>query len=240
LPLASTHLDRCAGEVVEDDDERVEAHGQPLRDVTVATPLTTLRWCWTVRNHRTTYSGVVALDPPRPVAPIPAAVVRDFVNTDDHETGEDALSTTSGLGRYLRAEGLWDGVGTVRRAHLDSALLLRSALRGALEHHHDGLSRPPDELRRAFGDVPVALDYAVDRGPVPTAGGTGAAQALARVAVAAHECAALGIWDRLKVCSADDCAWAYYDHSKNRSRNWCEYGCGNKVKTRAYRARQRA
>nr|WP_238993230.1 CGNR zinc finger domain-containing protein [Nocardioides caldifontis] len=46
------------------------------------------------------------------------------------------------------------------------------------------------------------------------------------------------------MCAADDCAWAYYDHSRNRSRNrsrnWCELGCGNKAKTRAYRERLRA
>jgi predicted RNA-binding Zn ribbon-like protein len=60
------------------------------------------------------------------------------------------------------------------------------------------------------------------------------------VAVSAHVAVASGDWARLKVCAFDECAWAYYDHSKNRSRAYCEYGCGNKVKTRAYRARQRA
>lgn len=58
--------------------------------------------------------------------------------------------------------------------------------------------------------------------------------------MAAHEAASEGIWWRLKICSYDECEWAYYDHSKNRSRAWREYGCGNLVKTRAYRARQRA
>ena len=62
--------------------------------------------------------------------------------------------------------------------------------------------------------------------------------ALARIGLAAHEATAEGIWWRLKICASDECEWAYYDHSKNRSRNWCEYGCGNKLKTRAYRARQ--
>jgi predicted RNA-binding Zn ribbon-like protein len=173
------------------------------------------------------------------VAPLPAAVVRDFVNTEDHETGEDALSTTTGLGDYLQAEQLWDGTGIVRRTHLERARLLRSGLREALEQHHDGEDRPLEGLRRALGDMPVMLDWSVEQGPVLTAAGTGVARAVALVAVAAHECATQGIWDRLKVCSADDCAWAYYDRSKNRSRNWCEYGCGNKVKTRAYRERRR-
>ena len=62
--------------------------------------------------------------------------------------------------------------------------------------------------------------------------------ALARIGLAAHEATTEGLWWRLKICASDECEWAYYDHSKNRSRNWCEYGCGNKLKTRAYRARQ--
>ena len=61
---------------------------------------------------------------------------------------------------------------------------------------------------------------------------------LARIAIAAHTATTERTWPRLKICAWDECEWAYYDHSKNRSRHWCEYGCGNKVKTRAYRARE--
>ena len=49
-----------------------------------------------------------------------------------------------------------------------------------------------------------------------------------------------GTWWRLKICASDECEWAYYDHSKNRSRQWCEYGCGNRIKSRNFRARQAA
>jgi predicted RNA-binding Zn ribbon-like protein len=171
--------------------------------------------------------------------PHEAAVVRDFVNTDDHETGEDALATTAGLAAYLRGEGLWNGDGPVRGNHLDRALRLRSGLREALEQNHDGRTDQLPQLQSTLATLPVALDWSPGRGPFLTAGGTGVLQALARVAVAAHECAVQGSWERLKICSSDDCAWAYYDHSRNRSRNWCEYGCGNKIKTRAYRQRRR-
>ena len=47
-------------------------------------------------------------------------------------------------------------------------------------------------------------------------------------------------WERLKICPADECGWAFFDASKNQSRNWCEWGCGNRAKTRNYRARRRA
>jgi predicted RNA-binding Zn ribbon-like protein len=48
-------------------------------------------------------------------------------------------------------------------------------------------------------------------------------------------------WNRLKACRLDNCQWAFYDTSKNRSRTWCSMKvCGNRAKARAYRERQRA
>ena len=48
-----------------------------------------------------------------------------------------------------------------------------------------------------------------------------------------------GEWDRLKVCLSDECLWAFYDRSRNRSRHWCSMDvCGNRAKTRAYRAKR--
>jgi predicted RNA-binding Zn ribbon-like protein len=44
--------------------------------------------------------------------------------------------------------------------------------------------------------------------------------------------------DRLRVCAADDCADVVLDLSKNRSRRFCDSGCGNRANVAAYRARQ--
>jgi predicted RNA-binding Zn ribbon-like protein len=64
--------------------------------------------------------------------------------------------------------------------------------------------------------------------------------ALGSVVGAVATTAADGHWSRLKACPADDCRWAFYDVSRNRSRTWCSMdSCGNRTKTRAYRARQR-
>src|SRR5688572_26699594 len=30
-----------------------------------------------------------------------------------------------------------------------------------------------------------------------------------------------GTWERMKVCAAEDCRWAFYDRSRNHSRMWC-------------------
>jgi predicted RNA-binding Zn ribbon-like protein len=46
--------------------------------------------------------------------------------------------------------------------------------------------------------------------------------------------------DRLRVCAADDCSDVVVDLSKNRSRRFCESGCGNRANVAAYRARQAA
>jgi predicted RNA-binding Zn ribbon-like protein len=60
------------------------------------------------------------------------------------------------------------------------------------------------------------------------------------VLVAVNDAVADGTWPRIRICSSDECAWAYFDSTKNRSRTYCEWGCGNRIKTRNYRARRRA
>jgi predicted RNA-binding Zn ribbon-like protein len=48
-----------------------------------------------------------------------------------------------------------------------------------------------------------------------------------------------GSWSRLKACR--NCRWCFYDESPNRSARWCSMQlCGNRKKTRDYRARKRS
>ena len=178
-------------------------------------------------------------DLPRPDAPPAIAVVRDFVNTTDRETGSDEITTAADLVRYLTAEGLLTASARGSRDDLDLARRLRTGLRQALEQNHDRGADPLPQLGRALAELRVELGWSV-AGPLLVPSAAGVRGALARIGIAAHEAAADGLWWRLKICSSDECEWAYYDHSKNRSRQWCEYGCGNRVKTRNYRARQRA
>ncbi|MGZ6979737.1 MAG: CGNR zinc finger domain-containing protein, partial [Acidimicrobiia bacterium] len=43
-----------------------------------------------------------------------------------------------------------------------------------------------------------------------------------------------------KACRHDECQWAFYDRSRNRSGQWCVMAvCGNRNKARSYRERQR-
>ncbi len=178
-------------------------------------------------------------DLPRPDVPAPIAVVRDFVNTTDHETGIDELTAQAELGRYLTREGLLEGNARATADDLALARRLRAGLRKALEANHDGDTEALPELSSALQELPVALAWSREGPTLRTTAG-GVRGALAKIGLAAQEAANEGLWWRLKICSHDECEWAYFDHSKNQSRSWCEYGCGNKVKTRAYRARQRA
>ena len=183
---------------------------------------------------------MTTLELARPDVPPPIAVVRDFVNTTDHETGTDDLDTPDALADHLSNAGLLRPRGeAATEQDLASALRLRAGLRLALEQNHGSLVGPLPALSRALRELPVVLDWD-DAGPVLRTTAIGVRGALAQIGLAVHDSAARDLWWRLKICASDDCAWAYYDHSKNRSRNWCEYGCGNKLKTRAYRARQRA
>lgn len=46
---------------------------------------------------------------------------------------------------------------------------------------------------------------------------------------------------RIKLCENSDCRWVFYDRSRSRTRRWCEgaSGCGNLLKVRRFRKRQK-
>jgi predicted RNA-binding Zn ribbon-like protein len=168
-----------------------------------------------------------------------AVVVRDFANTLDIELGTDQLDSTESLTRWLRTSGLAPDADVASPGELDLARRLRSGLREALRLNHDGETGPLADLDAALALLPVRLVWD-GHAPGLSASARGVLGGLARVALSAHHAVAAGDWARLKICALDECSFAYYDRSKNRSRAYCESGCSNKVKTRAYRARQRA
>jgi predicted RNA-binding Zn ribbon-like protein len=178
---------------------------------------------------------------PAPVVGVPAALalVRDFVNTTDHETNTDDLTTTAELTAYLHRVGLLPWRTRSTPDDLALARQLRQGLRRSLELNHDGSRDAIPPLEEALARLLIRLEWDGDRSRlVPVE--SGVTGALAGIAVAMNQAVADGTWWRLKICSDDECEWAYYDGSKNRARNWCEYGCGNRAKVRAYRERRRA
>jgi predicted RNA-binding Zn ribbon-like protein len=44
---------------------------------------------------------------------------------------------------------------------------------------------------------------------------------------------------RLKTCDNADCCWVFYDTTRSRTRRWCAVGCGDLIKVREFRQRQK-
>ncbi|WP_425459338.1 CGNR zinc finger domain-containing protein [Flexivirga caeni] len=60
---------------------------------------------------------------------------------------------------------------------------------------------------------------------------------LVEVAMALVDVVRLGELGRLRTCAADDCDGVLVDLSRNRSKRYCDLGCGNRLNAAAYRAR---
>ena len=161
-----------------------------------------------------------------------------FTNSVDHDEGTDDLTTPEELSSWLAEHGLLSQPIRTTPADLALALRLRDALHEAMVGNHDGV--PDLRALQAVGyDLPFLLTQ-VDGRPGLRPRWDGVRGALSQILVAVNDAVADDSWRRLKICSFDECTWAFYDATKNRSRAYCEWGCGNKIKTRNYRARQRA
>ena len=62
----------------------------------------------------------------------------------------------------------------------------------------------------------------------------------AEAAMAMVDVVRSGELDRLRICEAEDCDGVIVDLSKNRSRRYCDRGCGNRMAVQAYRERKRS
>jgi predicted RNA-binding Zn ribbon-like protein len=170
-----------------------------------------------------------------------------FTNSEDHELNTDDLTTRAQLTRWLFDHGLLERRVAATDDELALARQLRAGLHDALVANHDG-SSDYSALEIAASQLPLRLSGSAAAAepvqPVLQPGlrpvQDGIRGALSRVLIAVNSSVADGTWQRLKICSADDCLWAFFDTTKNRSRAWCEWGCGNKAKTRNYRARKKA
>ncbi|MER6172421.1 CGNR zinc finger domain-containing protein [Streptosporangium sp. NPDC001681] len=171
----------------------------------------------------------------------PADLVIDFVNTYDVESDTDSIPTPAALAAWLGGRGLIRPGEVADETDLATAVGLREGLRAALRHDHDrpgGADGHGAGLPRAFAALPLRVTLTAD-GPVLEPVVTGVLGGLAEIAAAVMGTHAGGMWSRLKVCAESTCQWAFVDSSKNRSRSWCSMRvCGNRTKTRAYRARR--
>jgi predicted RNA-binding Zn ribbon-like protein len=174
-------------------------------------------------------------------APGQLEYVRDFVNTLDIDEDTEELVSPEALASWLAERDLLPEDASVGPASLQRAIELREALRQLLLANNGGPLEPGavETLNRTVADAALAVQFDGAGEPALAVTGSGAATAVAPIVAIVYEAMVNDTWPRLKACRADDCQWAFYDESRNRSGTWCDMAvCGNRAKVRAYRERQ--
>ncbi len=172
------------------------------------------------------------------MAPGPLALVEAFLRT------RNEIGDAADLDRWRTRHGL---PGPVTEEAYRRALRLREALRSLALVNNGGPAEP-----HAVALVNAEIEAC---GLRPEIGADGASlrvrrpddakdrpgdRLLGAVLGAVADAMTGGSWPRMKVCAADDCNYAFYDHTRNRSGRWCDVaGCGANARMRAYRRRRR-
>jgi predicted RNA-binding Zn ribbon-like protein len=172
-------------------------------------------------------------------------LIQEFVNTNDVEGGSDEVGSPEALRDWLATRGFLEAALTPDPAAHARAIAVREGIR-ALGRANNG--EPLDTaalaaMNAAAGATPlvVALDADHGAGGWQLSPGSGGVDGyVGRVLAAVTATMADGSFSRLKACRNDTCRWLFHDRSRNRSGTWCSMaGCGSRMKSRAYRARQR-
>jgi predicted RNA-binding Zn ribbon-like protein len=176
----------------------------------------------------------------------------DFANTLDvrhfihhgavHEQG-DELKGTRELGAWMSRRGLLFTNAKISPAMFETALQLRAALRDYLQR--DPLERGKNSealrsLNRMIGLFPLVAEARGKDGLMLKAARDDALAGLSAIVAEFYDASRNGTLDRLKMCASDECRRVFFDRSKPATRRWCMSTlCGNRIKTRNYRERQR-
>jgi predicted RNA-binding Zn ribbon-like protein len=174
-------------------------------------------------------------------APGGLVLVQRFVNTRNYLSGGDLLADAEKATAWLTGHGLLEVGERIGERERERLVEFREALRKLLSANN---GRPGSDTQ-ALNDLVTSVDLRVRFGSdgrpgLESAPGGGLVERvvgrlLAEVVLAEAE----GRWDRLKACSNEECRWAFYDVSKNRSGRWCTMQvCGARHKMRAYRKRK--
>jgi predicted RNA-binding Zn ribbon-like protein len=175
---------------------------------------------------------------------MPLLRVQAFLNTIDVEDEVDLLAEPAAAQDWLIEAGMLAPGSEVTDADLELAREVRDCLRSLLAEDGDAPENAAEDLaalRRLSAEHSVRLT--VGNGGILGLGG-GAAEnvgdGLFDLLLIIRGAQEDGTWSRLKVCANPDCAWVFYDRSRNQQGNWCNMAvCGNRLKNRQLRARRR-
>jgi predicted RNA-binding Zn ribbon-like protein len=172
-----------------------------------------------------------------------------LVNTDGTGRGEavggqgygEGLPDLAALDAYLDAYG-WTGRRERTRAELRAVQELRPRLRRLWEADEDEIVEIVNAMLRESRALPQLVRH--DEWPYHLHATPPDAPLVTRMAVEAAmafvDVVRGGELARLGICDYPGCGNVVVDLSKNRSRRFCDTGCGNRAAVGAYRARKAA
>lgn len=169
-----------------------------------------------------------------------AALVNTAVGAFPDDEG-DTLETTDQL-RDFYVGWAWTGRFDGDSAELEQVRALRPRLRAVWAAADDAEATVAlvNDLLRTGEALPQLVDHD-DYGWHIHATGADAPFAdrmQVEAAMALVDVIRAGELSRLRVCAADDCDDVLVDLSRNRSRRYCDGGCGNRLAAAAYRSRR--
>ena len=167
------------------------------------------------------------------------AAAAALVNTADGD--EEHLPDVAALDEFVRTWG-WTGERTHTEAELRAVRSIRPRLREVWAASEERVVEIVNELLREAGALPQLVrhdgwDYHLHATPphAPLATRMAVEAAMAFVDLVRG-----GELSRLRICDYPTCDNVVIDLSKNRSKRYCEGGCGNRAAVEAYRARKAA
>jgi len=175
----------------------------------------------------------------------------DFANTLDvrhfthhgvpHPQG-DELTHARELVAWMSQRGLSPASAKITPAMLASAIELRTLIRDYLQCDPIERSRNKDAARalsKTLKLFPLVVTAGND-GMVLRSARDDALAGLSPIVAELYDGSKNGTINRLKMCASDECRRVFFDRSKPSTRRWCMSSlCGNRMKTRSYRERQR-
>lgn len=161
-----------------------------------------------------------------------------LVNTAGSGDEPDELDSVAALDAFVR-EWRFTGSRTHDQTELEAVRRLRPRLRDVWTSAEESMVEKVNELLREHQALPQLVRHdsfswhihavSSDK-PLWTRMAVETAMALVDVI-------RLEETDRLRTCDAPDCDDVLVDLSRNRSRRYCDSGCGNRMAARAYRDR---
>ena len=174
-------------------------------------------------------------------APMPLLLVQGFVNTLDLEAGTDALAEVNEARPWLVRSGLLNRRAEISSVDLAFARKVRESIRSLLvpNHNFDPGALAPLRALADHGRARLSVSHQGELS-LENSGADELGEALFGLLLIIHAAQQDGTWKRLKACANPECAWVFYDRSRNQQGAWCEMAvCGNRLKNREFRARRR-